>query len=71
MCACMCVCVCVYVASAPTRRKRVVEKRGRGWRGQIIATAEQWGIRGHFRLRPGTNNVRRAYRRTNERKIVN
>lgn len=40
-------------------------------RGQIIATAEQWGIRRHFRLRPGTNNVRRAYRRTNERKIVN
>lgn len=46
-------------------------KERKGWRSQIIATVEQWGIRRYFRLRPGTNNVRRAYYCTNERKIVN
>jgi len=52
---------------APTEEGGRKERKG----GQIIATVEQWGIRRHFRLRPGTNNVRRAYYCTNERKIVN
>lgn len=60
----------MYAVVAPTAEEGGQKER-KGGRREIIATAEQWGIRRYFRLRPGTNNVRRAYRRTNERKIVN